>query len=64
MFKKYFVFTAFCPFVLPLRRVFAINGKFQTQLSYVGRNNRLRAIYIFTNPQATNRRLAFLSNPR
>lgn len=64
MFEKYFVFAAFCPLVLPLRRVFAINGKYQTQLSYVGRNNRLRAMYIFTSPQATNSRLAFLSRPR
>ena len=32
---------------------FRINGKFQTHLSYVGRNNCLRAMYKFTNPQAT-----------
>ena len=64
MFGKCLAVESICSFVLPLIPVFGVNGKLQTHLSYVGRNNCLRAMYKFTNPQATNSRLAFLSRPR
>ena len=39
-------------------------GGFQAHPSYVAHNNRRRARYRFTNPQATSSRVAFFSNPR
>lgn len=50
--------------ILPLIAVFIGIGRFQTHLSYVGRNNNRRAMYKLTNPHAVNKRLAFLSKPR
>ncbi len=36
-----------------------ICDKFQAHVPYVGRNNRRRAMYKLTNPQATNNPSAF-----
>jgi len=64
MFGKYSVFETICSFFLPLHPEFLTNSKFQTHRSYVARNNRLRSMYKFTKPQATNSRFAFFSRPR
>ena len=64
MFGKCLAFETIYSLGLLLRPILLINGIFCTHLSYVGRNNRLRAMYKFTSPQATNSRLAFLSKPR
>ena len=44
--------------------IFRINCGFQTYVPYVGRNSTFLAMNKLTNPQATNKRLAFLSSPR
>lgn len=41
-----------------------INRGLQTYVPYVGRNSTFLAMNRLTNPQATNKRLAFLSSPR